>query len=217
MKQNHSVTIFWLSVVAVAVIAYMLVSAQSITRASYLKNEGIIISADGCEDIGPIAVDSIRQDDSRWGMTIMCDDLNVRICEYGSQLCCTASVFRLFNIYKTPDELYSMFHANSLYSDDGSDVFCDFRPEYMQYKYALTYESPAINSMSVFKSKDIISLLKKGSPVLVRTSNPSVSRFWVVIIGIKDGEFIIMDPLSDEYGLLSDYNNKVYQMIYFTE
>ena len=45
MKNNYSVSIFWLSVLAIAVIGYMMFSVQSITRASYVKHEGITISA----------------------------------------------------------------------------------------------------------------------------------------------------------------------------
>lgn len=217
MKNNYSVSIFWLSVIAIAVIGYMMFSAQSITRASYVKNEGITISADNNEFIDPIQIDIINQTNSKWGMEIMCNNLSMRICQYGSQICCTASIFRLFGIVRAPYDLYTMFYENGLYSEDGSDVFCDAQYEYMYYKYKLAYSSPVLHTQSLFDSSDIISCLKKGIPVMVRTNHPLIERFWVVIIGIQDGDFVIMDPMSNEYGLLSTYNNKVYEMIYFTE
>lgn len=217
MKNNYSVSIFWLSMIAIAVIGYMMFSVQSITRASYVKHEGITISAKDAEDIEAIQVDIINQTDNQWGMEIMCDNISMRICQYGSQICCTASIYRLFDIYRTPYELYNMFHDNGLYSDDGSDVFCDAKYEYMYYKYKIAYASPAIHTESLFDSQDVIELLQNGTPVMVMTKHPLIERFWVIIIGIEDGEFIIMDPMSDEYGTLSDYNNKVYEMVYFTK
>lgn len=217
MKNNYSVSIFWLSVIAIAVIGYMMFSVQNITHASYVKNEGITVSADNDEFIETIQLDIINQTDSKWGMEIMCDNVSVRICQYGSQICCTASIFRLFGITRSPYELYNIFHENGLYSDDGSDAFCDAAYEYMQYKYKLAYSSPVLHTQALFDSSDIIKCLKNGIPVMVRTKHPLIERFWVVIIGVQGGDFIIMDPMSNEYGRLSDYNNKVYDLIYFTE
>ena len=217
MKNNYSVSIFWLSVIAIAVIGYMMFSAQSITRASYVKNEGITISADKTEYIEPIQIDVVNQSNSKWGMEIMCSNVSVRMCQYGSQICCTASIFRLFGIVRNPYELYNMFHEKGLYSDDGSDVFCDASYEYMYYKYKLSYSSPVLHTQSPFDSSDIIDCLKNGTPVMVRTKHPLIERFWVVIIGINGGDFVIMDPMTNEYGVLSTYGNKVYEMVYFTE
>ena len=52
---------------------------------------------------------------------------------------------------------------------------------------------------------------------MVRTKHPLIERFWVVIIGINGGDFVIMDPMTNEYGVLSTYGNKIYEMVYFTE
>lgn len=217
MKNNYSVSIFWLAVVAIAVIGYMMYSAQNITRSSYIKNEGITVSAEDSDDIETIPCDIVRQNNSQWGMEIMNGDITRRICEYGSQICCTASIFRMFDIYRTPYELYNEFHDNGLYSDDGSDVFCDAEYEYMYYKYNINYSSPKLHTETLFDSDTIISLLEQGIPVMVRTKHRLVDRFWVIIIGVSDGDFVIMDPLSTEYGVLSTYDNKIYELIYFTK
>lgn len=217
MKKNYSVSIFWLFVIAIAVIGYMMISIQSITRSSYIKNEGITISASEIPDVETANIDIINQTNSNWGMEIMCNDISKRICQYGSQICCTASVFRLFGIYRTPYDMYNEFHEKGLYSDDGSDPFCNVPYEYMYYKYKVSYSAPALHTKTLFSSEDIINLLNNNIPVLVRTKHPLIERFWVVIIGIKDGEFVIMDPMSNEYGTLSTYDNKIYEIIYFTE
>lgn len=215
MKFKYSVAIFWLFLFALAVGAYMIFSAQDITRASFIKNEGIDISAEEEKDIKPIELDIVSQQDARWAMKIMCDDLSIRICEYGSQLCCTSSIYALFDRYITPDKMYDQFAESGLYSFDGSSTFCDVRYEYMQHAYNLTFESPRIQSKTIFDSETVISLLEAGTPVMVRVTHPLLNRFWVVITGIEDGEFIIMDPLEEEYGKLSTYNNKIYQLVYF--
>lgn len=215
MKKNRSVSIFWLSVLAIAVIGYMLLSVQHITRASFVKNEGIEITPSGNTDI--IDVDIVNQNNTAWAMKIMCSNVNMRICEYGSQLCCISSIFRKFDIYKNPDTLYDQFSNDGLYPEDNSGVLNSITYEIQTYKYKLKYERPEINSSYTFDSGSVIKLLESGTPVMVRTSHPLVSRYWVIITGVKDGEFTIMDPLSDEYGVLSTYGNKVYQIMYFTD
>lgn len=215
MKKNRSVSVFWLSVLAIAVIGYMLLSVQHITRASFVKNEGIEITPSDNVDI--IDVDIVNQDNTAWAMKIMCSNVNMRICEYGSQLCCISSIFRKFDIYKNPDTLYDQFSEDELYPEDSSSVLNSITYEIQTYKYKLKYERPEINSSYTFDSSSVIKLLESGTPVMVRTSHPLVSRYWVIITGVKDGEFTIMDPLSDEYGVLSTYSNKVYQIMYFTE
>lgn len=215
MKRNRSVSFFWLTVLAIAVVGYMLLSVQHITRASFVKNEGIEITPSDNVDI--IDVDIVNQDNTAWAMKIMCSDVNMRICEYGSQLCCISSLFRKFDIYKNPDTLYDQFESDGLYSQDDSNVLNGITYEILDYKYKLKYENPKINTSYTFDSDTVINLLKSGIPVMVRTSHPLISRYWVVITGVKDGEFTIMDPLSTEYGVLSTYDNKVYQIMYFTE
>lgn len=216
MNKNRSVSIFWLSVLAIAVIGYMVLSIQHITRASFVKNEGVEITPPQ-NDVSVIGVDIVKQDSNSWGMKIMCSNANMRICEYGSQLCCMSSIFRKFDIYKNPDTLYDQFDSDELYPSDSSDVLGNIQYEILDHKYKLKYERPKINTSYTFTSKTIIELLEKGIPVMVRTSHPLISRYWVVITGVNDGEFIIMDPLSDEYGVLSAYNNKIYEIMYFTE
>lgn len=216
MKKNRSVSVFWLTVLAIAVIGYMLLSIQHITRASFVKNEGIEITPTQ-NNIDIIDVDIVTQNDTAWGMKIMCSDANMRICEYGSQICCISSVFRKFDIYKNPDTLYEQFETDGLYPDDNSDVLGNVKYEILEYAYKLKYERPKLNSDYSFTSKTISELLISGTPVIVRTSHPLISRYWVIITGIKDGEFTIMDPLSEEYGVLSTYNNKIYEIMYFTE
>lgn len=215
MKRNRSVSVFWLTVLAIAVIGYMLLSVQHITRASFVKNEGIEITPSDNIDI--IDVDIVNQDNTAWAMKIMCSDVKMRICEYGSQLCCISSLFRQFDIYKNPDTLYNQFENDGLYPQDDSNVLNSITYEILDYKYKLKYENPKINTSYTFDSDTIIELLSNGTPVMVRTSHPLISRYWVVITGVNDGEFTIMDPLSDEYGVLSTYDNKVYQIMYFTE
>lgn len=217
MRKNHSVSIFWLSVLAIFVIGYMILSIQNITRASFVKNEGIKITTNGSGDIEPTELKIVNQTNASWAMKIMCSDINLRICEYGSQLCCMSSLYELFDIYMTPDKLYDRFIADGLYSEDGSDIFCDAPYEILNYKYSLAYESPRLNVSTTFDSTTVISLLKDGIPVMVRTTHPLVERFWVVVTGVIDGEFVIMDPLSEEYGTLSTYENEIFEIMYFTE
>lgn len=216
MKQNNSITIFWLSVLAIAVIGYMMLSVQDITHASYVKHEGITISAENADNTELINIDIIQQTDSRWSMEIMCDDIYARIYEYGSQLCCTSAIYKTFNIYKNPDILYKTFVQNKLYSFDESDPFCDAKYEYIYYRYNMAFESPKLNNSTSFDSDVIISLVRNGTPVMVRTTHPSIDRLWVIIIGIYNGNFVIMDPSANEYSTLSVYDNIIHEIVYFT-
>ena len=84
-------------------------------------------------------------------------------------------------------------------------------------KYKLLYERPNIHTDYTFNSNTIAKLLEEGTPVLLRTRHPLIARYWVVVIGIQDEEFVIMDPLAQEYSTLSEYDNKAFEIIYFTE
>ncbi len=217
MKKNRAVSVFWLFVLAIAVISYMLLSVQHITRASFVKNQGIDITPNETENIDIIDVDIVKQDNTSWAMKIMSSNISMRICEYGSQLCCISSLFRKFDIYKNPDTLYDQFEADGLYSENDSDILNSISYEILKYKYKLKYDRPKLNSSYTFNSDSVIKLLENGTPVMVRTTHPLISRYWVIITGVEDGEFTIMDPLSNEYGVLSTYNNKIYEIMYFTE
>ncbi len=214
--KNKSVSVFWLLVLAIAVIGYMVLSVQYITRASFVKNEGIQVSAEDIADISPMELGIVNQNNGAWAMKIMCSDIKLRICEYGSQLCCMSSIFRLFDIHKNPDTLYDQFFADGLYSEGDTNILSDAVYEIIDLNYQLAYESPKLNTDITFSSQTIINLLDRGIPVMVRTSHPLIERYWVVVTGIQDGEFVIMDPLADEYSLLSEYDNKVFEIMYFT-
>ena len=217
MKNNYSISIFWLSVLAVAVIGYMLLSVQNITRASFVKNEGIEVSANTYDDTDIIKIGIVNQNNNAWAMKIMCSDIKMRICEYGSQLCCISSVFQKFGIVINPDRLYDKFESDGLYPKNPDGMIAEVQYEIIDEQYKLKYERPDIHTDYTFNSKTIAKLVSEGTPVLLRTKHPLIARYWVVVIGIQDGEFVIMDPLTQEYSVLSQYDNKAYEIIYFTE
>ena len=96
-------------------------------------------------------------------------------------------------------------------------MIAEVKYEIIDEQYKLKYERPDINTDYTFNSKTIAKLVAEGTPVLLRTSHPLIARYWVVVIGIQDGEFVIMDPLADDYSTLSEYGNKAFEIIYFTE
>ena len=126
-------------------------------------------------------------------------------------------VFQKFGIVINPDTLYDKFENEGLYSKNPDGMIAEVQYEIIDEQYKLKYERPDINTDYTFNSKTIADLVAKGTPVMLRTKHPLIARYWVVIIGISDGEFIIMDPLADEYSTLSVYDNKAYEIIYFTE
>ncbi len=217
MKNNYSTTIFWVLVIALALVGYMMYSVENITRASFIKHEGIVLElSEDAPDIPQIDIEIINQNDNRWGMNYMFDDLKMRFFEYGSQITCTSAIFRRFGIIRDPYELYTMFLDAELYSPDGSDPFSDAKNEYLFYKYKLSFDSPKLNTESVFTTDTVLEHLNNGIPLMVRTEHPLIERYWVVITGVENGEFIIMDPTLTEYGKLSTYGNKIYEIVYFT-
>ena len=217
MKNNYSISIFWLSVLAVAVIGYMLLSVQNITRASFVKNEGIDVSAQTYDDTDIIKLGIVNQNNTAWAMKIMCSDVKMRICEYGSQLCCISSVFQKFGIVMNPDTLYDKFENDGVYPKNPDGMIAEVQYEIIDEQYKLLYERPNIHTDYTFNSNTIAKLLEEGTPVLLRTRHPLIARYWVVVIGIQDEEFVIMDPLAQEYSTLSEYDNKAFEIIYFTE
>ena len=217
MKNNFSVSIFWLSVFSILIIGYMMISVQGITRASFTKSNGVTISAEDAEDIESLSLNVVSQLDDEWSMEIMCDNIRMRMCNYGSQLCCTSSVFEYYGISYEPDELYDMFLEKGLYDFTANHPFCEAIYEYIYVTYSYTYAEPAIHTETQFDSETVISLLEKGIPVIARTYSPYVERLWVVIIGISDGNFISMDPFTGDYQTLDTYNNRIYELFYFTQ
>lgn len=219
MKKNTAYTVFALAIVAVIVFAYMLITVQDFTRHSLLSAEGVSISAESMDDM-QIDLEIVNQNDTRWAMEIMCDDLTMRFMDYGSQIACTASVLRHYEVYHAPLELYNLFCENGIYDFEQSSFAARFRfsnvkYEYLPSKYNKVYQSPKMYHPSVFDEDTILSLLQEGTPVMVRVAGMPIERYWVVIIGVKDHEFIIMDPLKTEYSTLSLYDNHIYEVIYF--
>jgi len=89
------------------------------------------------------------------------------------------------------------------------------RYEYDTDTYNSMYKNPYIEKTPVFNSKDIVKYLKSGVPVLARVTHPEIDRYWVLIIGAHNSDFIIMDPLSSTYGSLSQYSSRVYEIYTF--
>ena len=218
MRLKNPVTTFFIIIFAIIICGYMLISVQDISRASQIRATGIVVSVE--EEIDIINVDIVRQDLSTYGMKMMFEDRNLRFCDYGSQLACTASVLRLHNIYYEVDTLYDFFYENGLYPEESTEGDDDrlkktVRYEYNTSTYNSMYKNPYVERISVFNSNDIIEYLKAGVPVLARVSHPEISRYWVLIIGAHNSDFIIMDPLSSTYGSLSQYSSRVYEIYTF--
>ena len=220
MKKNIAYTIFGLAIVAVIVFAYMLLTVQDLTRGSMIAKVGVDISAADQEDIEPIPLEIVNQNDARWAMQIMCDDLNLRFMDYGSQIACTASALRLYDIYLTPLELYRLFCDKGIYDIEQTSFtarlrFSGAKYEYLPSNFNKVYKSPKLVHPKVFNTETILRQLEAGTPVLVRVEGMPIERYWVAIIGIRNHDFIIMDPLKTDYSTLTLYDNHIYEILYF--
>lgn len=116
----------------------------------------------------------------------------------GCLICCVSTAISYLNVPITPKELNSKLTENNGYQ--GADLIWykinEILPE-VDYRYS-----------RIFDSKTIEKDLDRGLlPVVnVRYYKTGVTH-WVLIVGAKDGEFLICDPMGDGHStmLLSEH------------
>lgn len=150
----------------------------------------------------PVQVSSYyRQNDPAW-QDIEIGTSKRRMGSTGCLISCVSTTISQLSSPVTPEEFNTkLTEVNGF---QGADL--------IWYKINEAYPDINYRYSRIFSNKTIESDLEKGSlPIVNVKYNKTGVTHWVIIVGAKDGEFIICDPLGDGYTtkLLSEHG-KVY-------
>ena len=168
-------------------------------RVYYIKNFGIKLTAS--KDYPVTITEYYRQNDPQWKDDTI-GNSGRKMGNTGCLISCVATAISNLDVPITPKELNAMLTRNDGFL--GADLIWykinEAIPE-VDYRYS-----------RIFNSKTIEKDLEKGLlPIVnVRYYHTGITH-WVLIVGAKDGEFIICDPLDHgtKTKLLSEHG-KVY-------
>ncbi len=161
-----------------------------------LRN-GVTVSARNRDDIS-YRITQHRQDNSEYADDFL-GNSNFTMKSSGCLTTCISSALSTNNrIF--PGELNKLFSSNGVYDKNGNLQWSQLEK--------LGYKADVLSTVS---EDAIYSYLQKGQFPIVRVRVNGFGNFhYVLIVGVKNGEYICMDPLKDNLTTLSDYFNKVY-------
>ncbi len=155
-------------------------------------------------DIAPLHVpDFYNQRDKRWSS----DKLGNTHETVGKVGCLISSVTMNFSYYEqnlTPKELNKKLRALDGYTKDGWLIWNKLSAI---SKGKLHIAFPKLSYENIEKA------LKNGQPVLTKVYIHKVIPHWVLIVGKKGGEYLVLDPLTKgELSFVSDYGEYIYSI-----
>lgn len=141
-----------------------------------------------------------RQDDEAWAKDLL-GDSSYTMKSSGCLVTCIASAVSAGGETVTPGELNALLSENAVYDGEGN----------MQWAGLAELEGYHVAVYPNVSNKDIEKCLKDGHYPIVRVRVRGIGNVhYVLITGVKDGEYLCMDPLKDELTKLSDYLGRVY-------
>jgi len=143
-------------------------------------------------------VERFSQGDSRWGTNIYGNSATT-IQEQGCALTCLAMALKYAGIPTDPGQLNTLLKADS-----------DFEENAIKWGPASRDASTNTLEFHAHRSADtqyLSQILSLGFPVIVRVSNSHGGSHFVLVIGQKNGQFLIHDPGQANATTLDTYNN----------
>lgn len=187
---------FLLIVSAIAIISVITLSFY-VGRVFYIKNFGL--------NLVPLKNHSVqissyyRQNDPKW-QDVEIGASKRKMGSTGCLIACVSTAISQLRSPVTPEELNKML--TQINGFQGADL--------IWYKINEVFPDIDYRYSRIFSRKKIEKDLEEGLlPIVNVKYNKTGVTHWVLIVGAKDGEFIISDPLGDGNStrLLSDHGN----------
>ena len=141
-----------------------------------------------------------RQDDEAWAKDLL-GDSSYTMKSSGCLVTCIASAISADGETVTPGELNDLLSENAVYDGEGN----------MQWAGLAELEGYHVTVYPDVSNADIEKCLEDDHYPIVRVRVGGIGNVhYVLIVGVKDGEYLCMDPLKDKLTKLSDYLGRVY-------
>lgn len=142
-----------------------------------------------------------RQDDERWGEDRL-GDSKYTMRSSGCLVSCIASALSMESgMEETPGVLNKKFSEEQVYDGEGN-------LQWGLLSEGGEYQADVYGEVS---SEVIETCLLQGHYPIARVRMYALGNFhYVLIVGLRDGEYLCMDPLRDGITELSDYGSRVY-------
>lgn len=141
-----------------------------------------------------------RQDDARWGEDTLGESAYA-MKKSGCLVTCIAAALSTEEEPVTPGQLNQRFSEEGVYDREGN----------LQWDKAEGLDGIQVKVFQSDYREEMDNLLKEGKyPILCARRHGWGSRHYVLAAGVKDGEFLCMDPLEGRLVKLSEYGSRVY-------
>jgi Peptidase C39 family len=149
-----------------------------------------------------------KQWDVRWADDVMAPS-TATMRNYGCLVCCVAMLYTHYGIETTPKQLNSYLSTNSGFTRRGLLKW--------QQCVAYTRGQARIEFMGDGDQRRMDRELAAGNPVIVKVRLTSGIYHWVLVLGGKDREYMVADPLGSEKRTikLSRFGDRIYAMRIF--
>jgi len=187
---KNKVFVIFAVVIVIAIIAAAGVLMPQIIG-QYIKIFGVTLTPD--HDINPLYEKVYLQTDERWKDEYLADT-EYTLGEQGCLTCVIAADLCYLGYDVLPDEVNNELKSSGAYTESG---------ELIWYKISDTFSGVEYEYKKDFSSADIIFDLEEGSLPIIKVKYKKTGIYhWVMIVGAKEGEFYIIDPLEQSEGII---------------
>lgn len=144
-----------------------------------------------------------RQDDERWGEDRL-GDSRFTMRSSGCLVSSIASAVSMESgMEETPGALNEKFSDRQVYDSEGN----------LQWEQLNALGEYRVDVYREVTSEVIDTCLSEGGYPIARVRMYALGNIhYVLIVGVRDGEYLCMDPLQDKLMKLSSYGNRVYAL-----
>jgi len=149
-----------------------------------------------------------RQWDARWAEQFM-KPSRATMRRYGCLVCCVSMLFSHYGIATTPGELNGYLSSNGGYTGSGL----------LKWGPCARYTSgrARVDYIGGPNGKRLATEVASGNPVIVKVRLSGGAFHWVLVVGYREGDYLVHDPLGEENGpvKLSRFGRMIHAMRIF--
>lgn len=167
---------------------------------SMLRHRGGVIIGESTLPSFVAELPLYRQDDARWGEDTLGESAYTME-KSGCLVTCIAAALSTEEEPVTPGQLNQRFSEAGVYDREGN----------LQWDKAEGLDGIQVKVYQSHYREEMDHLLKEGKyPILCVRRHGWGNRHYVLATGVKDGEFLCMDPLEGRLVKLSEYGSRIY-------